>query len=197
MVGDKVTLSGTLQDTSAINLFRTHAYNGFRVSQRRLYVKNPVLQKTGPDFWKPVFCLVEARITKVDEVSQDHNEIEVLSHKEIDMKPVLNGLKKAAKWVKENRTTIDINKIKEKPVKNKLIAEAIRDADLNKKPYQEINEIKGVDIKRGIAEFLCGRYVLTETPQLRGDFVDILIVYDLNKQKIVRVIVDRTGYFLE
>jgi hypothetical protein len=60
-----------------------------------------------------------------------------------------------------------------------------------------MSEIKGVDAKRGIAEFLCGRFVLFEAPGKHAKFLDILIIYNLKDDKIIRVVVDQTGYHLE
>jgi formylglycine-generating enzyme required for sulfatase activity len=201
MLGQNVTLTGTLSDTSTINIFRPHVYDGFSIVKSRLYVRDRVLKKSGPDYWKPVLCQVEARISKVDEKFQDHNEIDIVSYKAIDMEPIKNGLDVSKKWVEANRSSIDLNRFKQAKEFEQMAKFAnssiSKDDDLNKKPYQSMSVIKGVDAKRQIAEYLCGRYVLDEVPNHHGYFLDILIIYDLKNKQIIRAVVDHAVYFLE
>lgn len=192
LLDKNVVLSGSLHDTSVINVFSVHVYDGFRIKANGLYVKDRPLISP----YQSVWCEVKARISKVDLKFQDHNEIEIIARKDADMEPIQRGLETACKWVEANRSTIDLNEFRKgEPVRK--VRYPIPADDLNRKPYRIMKKINGVDTKRHVAEFLCGRYVMGEVPNHEGHFLDILAVYDLTKQRIIRVIVDESGYFLE
>jgi len=188
LLDKEVVLPGLLQN----NCFSAQVYDGFRIKSKYLYVKDrPLISPL-----KSVWCEVKARISKVDLKFQDHHEIEIVARKDADVESIQQGLDATSKWVEANRAKIDLNEFR-KGAPMRTVTYQIPADDLNLKPYRIIKRINGVDSKRHVAEFLCGQYVMYEDPLREGHFLDILAVYDLKERRIIRVVVDESGYFLE
>ena len=194
LLGKTVHLSGCLEDTGAINVFKTNTYDGYRVGADRLYVKARVLENPLAEVW----CEVEARVSRVDVAQQDQNQIEILSRREVDMASLNRALDASADWVAKNRAAIDLNRFKQSErFANPRFTKLPADTDLNALPRRDVREIRGVDAARGIAAFTVARHVLGEVQHHHGEFLDLVVVYDLKAGRIIRVRVVNTGYFLE
>ena len=114
------------------------------------------------------------------------------------MLPVEQALKNSVNWIEQNRKNIDLNPIKKTADFAKMPGKkTIGQKDINLTPYRSQSEILAVDPVRHYAQFLCGRHALEEVPHHHGHYIDLHVIYDLKNGCIVRVIVNRSGFYEE
>lgn len=194
--GVRTTLFGQLQDTSAINLFYAYWYDGRHTAHRRYYVKDRVYKRPHTSVW----VTVDATITRVDTRSDDKHKIRIHSYRGLstkEMQAIGRALVKSHQWTSDNHKTIDLNEFKKSSPRPFLVKEEDWKADFNKLHRRDVAEIHSLDMKREIAEFVCSRYVIEEVLRHHAAYIDLIMVYDLKNDKPLRLVVRRSGYFLE
>ena len=195
-LGVSTTLFGKLHDTGAIDLFYAYWYDGRQISSRRYYVKNHIYKQPHSSLW----VKVEATITNVDSRLNDKHEIQINTYHGLNTKEIQAIARASAnsvQWLSKNLHLIDLNRFKDDRSKSILISEERWNSDFNKLNKKGSIEISSLDMKRGIAEIVCSRYVIEEVPRHHASYIDLVMVYDLNNDVPIRLIVRPNGYFLE
>lgn len=97
----------------------------------------------------------------------------------------------------EHHRAIDLNEFKKTHAQPPLTRNENWNADFNELDRRDIVELRSLEMKRGIAELLCSRYVVEEVQRHHAVFVDLVMVYDLKNDTPLRLLIRRGGYFLE
>lgn len=194
MLGEPLEFSGHIHDTGEINLAYAHTYDDYRVQSTRLYVETPV-------FFDPMvtaFAHMETTITAVDEEAQDLNEVAIDSFELLDLAAAEAATQKGCTWVDENYALIDKSLFKDSDAWESawMFFEIDPDLDLNALPYESTVSIERWDQKAGIVVTRCGQHELKDI-MIGGSWLHYDVVFDMNAEEIVRVIVRHYSYFEE
>lgn len=195
-LGIRTTLFGKLTDTSAINMFHAYWYDGHHIACRRYYVKDRIYKRPHHSVW----VTIHATITHIDTRGNDKHEIQIhayhtLSTKEIQA--ITHAAVASYQWLSENRRLIDLNQFKQGRAKPYLADEGNWNKDFNKLDRYDNVDIRSLDMKRGVVEFIGSRYVVEEVRNHHAVYIDLIMVYDLKNSEPIRMIVRRGGFFLE
>ena len=104
--------------------------------------------------------------------------------------------RKSKRFMKQHRTDFDVNDYK----KNKRFNSRFKSyskTDLNTLPYRLQNEIIFVDETLNEIGYHAGKLIISEQKSHHGDYISFVVVYNYQTNKIARIIVKNTGYFLE
>lgn len=186
-------LYGELFDTGELNLMDIYTFDGENALLRRYYVKNRVYQNPFNSVW----VQVTGKYSRLDYDSDGKNEVDISSFKklsEIDKK-VEKAEGYCSDWVSKNRTSYDLNEYKQtERFKNAL--SDLEHLDFNKTDFKIDHSLVYFDFDKMVIGVDCGKHTLRENIQ-RGDFLNYLAVYDLKNEKLLKVNIVNTGYFLE
>ena len=187
---DTLTLVGRIEDTGALNLFRTYRLAEGRALSRQYYLTERVYEVPHRSTWVRLTCRPAGTL-------HSGPALRVSSFEPV---PGLNASLKravqdACEQVEANRREFDLNLYKGTERFKAALAEHA-DKDLNSLPFEPRDEVVFVDPDVRTAGIDCGRVVLRNDP-VRGDFLSFLVVYDLKNGRVERVLVRNTGYFLE
>lgn len=191
--GKSFVLYGELFDTGELNLMDIYTFDGENTLRRRYYVKSRVYKNQFNSVW----VQVSGKYSRLDYDSDGKNELDVSSFKklsEIDKKVEKAG-GYCSDWVSKNRTSYDLNEYK----KTKRFKKALSDLehlDFNKTDFKIDHSLVYFDFDKMVIGVECGRHTLRENIQ-RGDFLNYLAIYDLKNEKLLKVKIVNTGYFLE
>jgi hypothetical protein len=186
-------LYGELFDTGELNLMDIYIFDGENALRRRYYVKNRVYQKPFNSVW----VQVTGKYSRLDYDSDGKNEIDISNFKklsEIDKK-VEEAEDYCRDWVSKNRTFNDLNEYKQTERFKKALGD-LEHIDFNKTEFKIDHSLVYFDFDKMIIGVDCGRHTLRENLQ-RGDYLNYLAIYDLKNEKLLKVKVVNTGYFLE
>lgn len=192
----RTTLFGELSDSSAINTFRAYWYDGRHMAQRRYYVDDRVYKNPHASIW----ATVDATIVRVDTRLDDKHEIRIHSYRGLTTEEVQTLARASAnsqQWIADNRNLIDFNDFKKGRPKPAFVEEVNWKRDFNKLHRLDDVKIRSLDMKRGVVELICSRYVVEEVPNHHASYIDLIMVYDLKKHEAIRLLVRSGGYFLE
>ena len=108
-----------------------------------------------------------------------------------------SGQSESHQWVSDHHPTIDLNEFKQIYPQPFFVSDRNWNTDFNTLPKPELREIRSLDMKRGMAKFVCLRYIIDEVPHHHATYIDLSLVYDLQNQRPLQMIISRNGYFLE
>ena len=184
---------GKLSDTGVLNFFDEFYYQDPDGFQIRFYVQERKLQNPHHFIWVGVSGVY----SRVNYGGDSKNEIEIqnIFHvPEYDKK--LTWAKKYCRdWVNINKLNVDLNAFKKTNRFRKTLKE-LEALDFNKTEFIRDSSIVFFDIDNMICGINCGKQVLRENSQ-RGDFLTYLAICDIKREKLIRVKIVNTGYFLE
>lgn len=191
--GKTFVLYGELFDTGELNLMDIYTYDDENTLRRRYYVKNRVYQKPFNSVW----VQVTGKYSLLDYDSDGKNEVDIRNFKklsEIDKK-VEKAEDYCSDWVSKNRTSYDLNEYKQTERFKKALSD-LEYLDFNKTDFKIDHSLVFFDFDKMVIGVACGRHTLRENIQ-RGDFLNYLAIYDLKNEKLLKVKIVNTGYFLE
>ena len=191
--GKTFVLYGELFDTGELNLMDIYTYDDENTLRRRYYVKNRVYQKPFNSVW----VQVTGKYSLLDYDSDGKNEVDIRNFKklsEIDKK-VEKAVGYCSDWVSKNRTSYDLNEYKQTERVKKALSD-LEYLDFNKTDFKIDHSLVFFDFDKMVIGVACGRHTLRENIQ-RGDFLNYLAIYDIKNEKLLKVKIVNTGYFLE
>lgn len=191
--GKTFVLFGELFDTGELNLMDIYTYDDENTLRRRYYVKNRVYQKPFNSVW----VQVTGKYSLLDYDSDGKNEVDIRNFKklsEIDKK-VEKAVGYCSDWVSKNRTSYDLNEYKQTERFKKALSD-LEYLDFNKTDFKIDHSLVFFDFDKMVIGVACGRHTLRENIQ-RGDFLNYLAIYDIKNEKLLKVKIVNTGYFLE
>ncbi len=185
-----ITIVGRIEDTGALNLFRTYSLADGHALSRQYYLTERVYEDLHGSTWVRMTCQPAGtlyggpalRVSSFEPVPGLNASLE---------RAVLD----ACGHVEASRNNFDLNLYKGTERFKAALAEHA-DKDLNTLPFEPRDEVVFVDRDVRKAGIDCGRVVLRNGP-VRGDFLSFLAVYDLEAKRVERVLVRNTGYFME
>lgn len=186
-------LYGELFDTGELNLMDIYTFDGENALRRRYYVKNRVYQKPFNSVW----VQVTGKYSRLDYDSDGKNEIDIsnfIKLSEIDKK-VEKAEDYCRDWVSKNRTSYDLNEYKQTE-RFKIALSDLEHLDFNKTDFKIDHSLVYFDFDKMVIGVACGRHTLRENLQ-RADYLNYLAIYDLKNEKLLKVKIVNTGYFLE
>lgn len=147
----------------------------------------PVLgysQKKNPD---PKFSVVEVQISNGLQLQElISNGLDIITGK---------AASRSKKWLKENRTNIDLNQYKTTNRFKKAFLE-FKNKNLNHLVFEPDSSITFIDFDKKYVGVNCGKYILRETAQ-RKDYLCIHAIYDYENNTLKKALIQNTGCFLE
>ncbi|WP_372365786.1 hypothetical protein [Candidatus Uabimicrobium sp. HlEnr_7] len=188
LVGQNLVLNGKIEKIGKHNYFTTYSYNNNLFSLQKYYVTNVVYNKPHPTWVK---------ITgKYSQILGQRIEIEIQEYSNLQAE-WQEASKNSQLFIEKNLKTYDLNGFKT-TTRFKVAMSHLREKNLNLSPYIKINSplVSHVDHDKGIIAIYCGKNMLHKS-SIRGDFLSYYVVFNVNKEKIIRVSVVNTGYFLE
>jgi hypothetical protein len=193
MEGKSFSAYGKLSDTGALNFFDEFYYEDPDIFQRRFYVKDGKFRTPHRFIW----VHISGKYSRLSYDADRKSEIEIRKFHHIpEFDKKLTWAKKYCKdWVGNNKLKIDLNAFK----KTSGFSKALKDLEgvnFNKTEFIQDSSIVFFDAEKMIAGINCGKQVLRENVQ-RGDFLTYLAICDLKKEKLIKVKIVNTGYFLE
>ena len=191
--GKTFVLYGELFDTGELNLMDIYTIDGENTLRRRYYVKNRVYQNPFNSIW----VQVTGKYSLLDYDSDGNNEVDISNFKklsEIDKK-VEKADDYCSDWVSKNRTSYDLNEYKQTERFKKALSD-LEYLDFNKTDFKIDHSLVFFDFDKMVIGVACGRHTLRENIQ-RGDFLNYLAIYDIKNEKLLKVKIVNTGYFLE
>ncbi|MDP6627704.1 MAG: hypothetical protein QGG50_07365 [Methanopyri archaeon] len=185
-----ITLVGRIEDTGALNLFRTYRLAEDHALSRQYYLTDRVYKDPHGSTWVRLTCQRAGTL----------HSGPALRASSFEPVPGLNAsleraVQNACAHVEANRKDFDLNLYKGTKRFKAALTEHV-DKDLNTLPFEPRSEVVLVDNDVRTAGIDCGRVVLHSGP-VRGDFLSFLAVYDLEAERVERVFVRNTGYFME
>ncbi|MBT8386123.1 MAG: hypothetical protein KJO12_01825, partial [Ignavibacteria bacterium] len=137
------------------------------------------------------------KYSRLDYDSDGKNEINITNFKKLS--EIDTDVEKAASycsdWVSKNRTSYDLNEYKQTERFKKALSD-LEHLDFNKTKFKLDQSLVYFDFNKMVIGVDCGRHTLRENIQ-RGDYLNYLAIYDLKNEKLLKVKIVNTGYYLE
>ena len=186
-VGKTFTACGKIEKQDKFCYFTTYEYKENLFVIQRYYVTNDVDVKTG-------WVKVTAKYTKVEDM---RIEIAIQKHSKINNAHWQKACDLNQRFFTKNFADFNLNLFK-KTARFARAMQHLKNKDLNKSPYIKDGapKISFFDNEQQVIAIYCGKSILHKS-EIRGDFLSYHVVYDLKKNKILRVCASNTGYFLE
>jgi hypothetical protein len=192
LLGKENTFFGLLQDTGVLNMLYTYRFDGEKAFLRRYFLKRRIYQG-GPK--NPIWVKI---IGKYSNIKIGYEEIDADIFEKVDeiVKKIEKNKSNLCKWVRENRRLYDLNNYKQTKRFKEAFSESFKNTDLNKLKFRPADALVFIDFDKMVAGIDCGESILSETP-IRGDYLAYYAIYNLNNEKLIKVIIVNTGYILE
>lgn len=191
--GENCILFGELFDSGELNLLDVYTYSGENAFQRKYYLKNRIYKNPYNSVWVEVI----GKYSKLNYDADNKNEIEIY---EFNTLPNINKKIALAKvycneWMRVNKNHFDLNNYK-KTQRFKSSLFDLDHLDFNETKFESNDSLIFFYYNKMIVGIDCGKHTLRENEQ-RGDFLNYLAIYDLENEKLIKVKIVNTGYFLE
>ncbi len=190
LINQKTLLIGKIHDTGALNLFYVYEFNADEILAKRFFLDSRVYKNKYSSTW----AKLEGYYTKTGKYKIGLAVEKMHKIQGID-KITGEAISRSKKWMRKNRTNIDLNQYKNTKRFQKAFLE-FKNKNLNHLPFEPGSSITFIDFDRKYMGVNCGKYILRETAQ-RKDNLCIHAIYDYEDNTLQKIFVQNTGSFLE